>query len=146
MVPEVPSTGSARVCPFAQLPSSLQPLLWLRPPKANSTLPAGGTPGAASPGGDRWAPALSPQGSTCGTEGCDLGGGCGEFMPSGYRCPGGEAGFLLAPWFSFQRTGEGRREAWGTSGWACQCWVLPVSPSSACTHTHLSASPEIKKA
>lgn len=65
-------------CPGGQPPATPRPTPPVHGPRAYAVLPAGGTPGVASPGGDRWAPA--PPGSACRTEGRDLSGDSRGFM------------------------------------------------------------------
>ena len=86
------------------------------PPTKRAELPAGGTPGAASPspGRDRWAPA--PRGSASGQRAATSALVAENFWLGGYRGPGAEGGFSAAPGIPVRSTREVRREQRGGSG------------------------------
>lgn len=129
-------------------PATLRPVPRLPAPRAHAALPAGGTPGVVSPGGDQWTRAS--RGSACGNAGRDLGGARGGFIAQRLPQPRREAGFSAAPWFLFRRMGDGqakgRKGALGTQVLAGSCRVLPwvgarPSPTLTCRPLHAPEKP-----
>lgn len=127
-----PGTGGSQLLPLPCLPlrpAPFYPAAFALVARVQSELSAASRRhswGSGTTGWGSMGAGPGPAGlSTWGTESCDLGGGCGEFIAHRLPLPRRGGRLMVAPWFPFQRTGEGLRETLGTPGRACQCWVFP---------------------